>query len=562
MTLAGTAFLAAGAWADLDITFPATVMTDTALIKEATGVSQYQSTGSKVVVSLPGDGSLKFNWNIAPAATDGPYAATGGVLVPITSSWDLKNLNAADSIYFDVKADAKTNINFIIGSRSYPAAMLTANAALQLMSLYSDPGVAVGTTWTRVGLAAADFVVSFFCADDPACAAASTDVDWASGTKQVEAFNIQPILSWTSATKIAKNATGTIYLRNFTIKKVSKFADVAGVGCTGTSYVLDAFPAGSKGQSNQGGYWFAFTDTSSTKVNDTATGMSTLTLPTGMKAWKPVPGTGAMLTATLEKNVAASTFPFHKYAGWASMGVGLPVAADSDGVAHGITLASLTSISFDFFTGANVGTGSTFDATLVPAINFKIGKAGVADDVQYSIPVPATQGAGSNICVDLTDVKQPSWYKNGVDLTPEGLTQLVWEMKIDDQKTTTIHTSGPNTMMIQNVTLWGVAAEDVCAASGMSVTDGKCTVGILNRAGFKGGLKASYNNALTLSYKVSGPSASVSVVRLDGTTVASFKTASVAKNLSLPVSLSNGTYMVVVRGDKAGAMVSRIAVSK
>ena len=350
-----------------------------------------------------------------------------------------------------------------------------------------------------------------------------------------------------------------------------------GVGCSGTGFRLDHFSVKPTNANAVWGYWYAYTDTSAARPKDSATGASTIQglVPPDPRGFVSTiwPGKGGMaaLRATLQKHAP----DYHAQAGWA--GIGTNWYYDELGENLPVFFPGLKAFSFDFFLGKNIADSLQWDSLHVPYITFKVALDCIGDAQQFQVKIPASLGNGTNICVDLDSLTQPSWFvdQTGGDAwIPENLTHLAWEMKIDDTSDSTIHTSGPNTMAIQNVWMWGLDSamaawavmESTSPPYHVSVSDQpsgqvkfqarassnySCPdIAKKGRAQRSGGLIADYHNAVVLSYSLPGASAVVEIVRLDGSKVANLKAPAVARNLSLPVSLARGIYRVIVRGEK------------
>jgi hypothetical protein len=574
--------LAAAAFADLPITIP-TVAADVsttygvtldstsanaAQIKKLCGATFYKGVASSASLTETTLGELALKYALVYSAQDGngKYGTSIGFLVPITAAWDIKDLSKATSIDYEIKAaSAGVTAHLLIGAKDgvYPATMAAENA-----SLASGPTDPLTTSYTKVSVAAATLTTPTWMTSVEGAAVGwiADGVTYTIGTAPyVKNLNIQPILdpAWNAGTSFKSTAAAlvcinnTLTIRNIVIKGVDLYPPILST-CAGTSVLLDDFtsPVGRKAADPNllGGYWYAFTDTSSVvKANDTAVGSSTITLPAGAKKWLPTLNTAAVVTATLEKNVGTV---FHKYAGWADIGTDLPGgnpdgSLDLQGLASG---NALTGISFDLYAGASLAsvvTGAAFDTTTILKVIFKVGRSSVADEGQFQANIPihqATTGT-QGLCVLTTDLSQPGWYTKPVAWSAEDLTKLSWEIKIEDQASSAIHTSTPSTFAVTNVKLYGVAATD------FDVT------GIKGIRSSNKALKVTYGSGLVLSYAVAGTSAQVDVIRLDGTRVASFKEAASAKNLSLPVSLTHGNYLVTVRGSNS-RLVSSLAVAR
>ena len=571
--------LATGARADLPITFPAkeitSAMTDTGdgSVKGLTGVTGYHNPedASTYTTYLTTDSAVGIKYAIKMASGGAAYSATAGILVPVTSDWQIKDLSKATAITFWAKSSAANTIHLIIGSDAYDAVTAAANAGL------TSSDTKITTSWKQYTIDITDLTMSSWYSD---CAGDCLTTGWdktnaISIGSAVKHFNFQPVLDggWNSdGSQLTTKSTGDFYIKDINIVGASKYVDVLGTNCASAtkSFRIDQFDNAKKSTlSKEGNYWYVFSDTSSdeAKLNDTATGMSQIALPTGAKKWAPdATANVAWLTASLDKNVPTSTFKYHAYAGWATIGVGL---GRGDGFKPlDLSSTGFNAFGFELYVGSDAaGTaavGSAFDSVKVPVINFKVGKKSVGDAETYAVPVPVSQH-NSTICVDFSYLQQPSWYvKNNLGgtpnaFTPDDMTKLGWEMKIEDQKT--VDVSGPNTFGIKAITLYGVDSAEVAALECDPTTDVCEPDAIAPRAGFAS-FHASYNNGLVLTYSVKGASAKVDVVRMDGSRVASFQAAPVANGMSYPVKLQSGSYMVIVRGESGNRMVTPLAVTR
>jgi len=595
--------LAAGAFADLPIAIPAvtpavsttygvtldSTSASAKQIKSLSGATFYKGVASSAGLTETTAGELSLQYSLVYSAKDGSgaYGTSVGFLIPIDAAWDIKDLSKATSISYQIKAaTAGVTTHLIIGSDSYPTdvaaenASLVSPASLALTTAYQTVSVVPGTdlampTWMQ----SADGASVGWIADG-----VTTTISIA---KKVKDLNIQPILdaAWNSTGTGFKAGTtavtaNTLTITNIMIKGVSLYADVVGASCTGATYVtLDDFAAtataGPKvGVARKaadpnyfGGYWYAFTDTDNTVADnntapgDSALGRSKVVLPTGTLKWNPTVGAGAFLTAQLEKNDSISTFMYHPYAGWADIGTNLNGSTGPGDTSYDLqNLASgnaLTGIAFTIYGGAQAAAvipGATFDTTNVQRVIFKVGRGSVNDAEPFQISIPLDQVLtpnGATICVDVTALAQPSWFTPAAVWQENDLTKLSWEIKIENQNNPAIHaTSVPSTFGVANIQLYGVAASDLSAVSAIKGVHSALA-----------GLKVTYGSGLVLSYSVAGTSAQVDVVRLDGSKVASFKEGATAQNLSLPVSLSHGSYLVSVRGANS-RLVSELAVAR
>jgi hypothetical protein len=606
--------MATGAFADLPIDIPAVTASTVApttgtvdststgalAIKAASGATYYSSGfNNTVILSETANNELSMQYVIKPArsvknggSADSAYKPAVGILLPITQAWDIKDLHKATALTFQAKSlTAKLPLEVHISSKVYSADVATVSGQLvatvdSLKTTYTAytvklPSALSFPTWVDGNCAA--------LTGADACADLGLNVwknhlvsgDTNNIAEHVEALGFTTNLdgSWTgSGYSLPTNAASanTLYIKDVVVVGVSKYEDVAGKNCSGSysSITLDDFattnPTTGKTRKKTepnylGGYWYVFTDssTNATKLaSDSATGASAVVLADGVTKWYPTVGTGAVLTANLEKDITGNAFLYRRYAGWADIGTNLAplpyqlLDNPDDTVADFADLVSgntLQAIQFDLYAGA--AAGASIDTALIKRIVFKVAKASVGDSVPYQINIPVSQAIGTNnagglgICVDVTALAQPSWYtsKNGVTaFTANDLTKLNWEIIIEDQKDATIHTSLNNTIAISNVKLFGIDATD-----GIKST----------KSSSSSALKATYGSSLVLTYSVPGTTANIDVVRLDGSKVASFQAAAKATNLSLPVSLSHGNYLVTVRGNSS-RLVSALSVAR
>jgi len=326
-----------------------------------------------------------------------------------------------------------------------------------------------------------------------------------------------------------------------------------GTNCTGDSFsvVEDFNPQGNGkagiGNNYLGGYWFAYSDTSTdpSKTNpvlkmDSAVGISSVA-PLDPNDPQSVWGINdqadvilAEMVATLNKGDAAK----HPYAGWAELGTSL---APKEKAAAGRNLSALKAIRFGILAGGSDPFNTKFDKAKLKGVTVKLAKASVGDSAAFSARIPfdqinamANNGEFVNVCLDLSSFKQPAWYtqKYGTSrLTSDSLTQISWNLAIQDNKDVAAATS---IIQVKDLRFYGSAA--------MGVKGG---IGRQGKA-----IRASYRNGLTLGFAVMGTQAKIEIVRMDGSVVATFSAPAQAKALNLPLQLSKGTYMVVVRGDR------------
>ena len=519
-------------------------------IKSLTGATYTTGKSSSASLTETAQGELLLKWSLVYDPADGPYGTSVSLLLPLTPAWDIKDLSMSPEIDYDVKAASAFPANSVqmeIGSNLYGDSAKAENAALAqprwtpLTASYQTVKVLTSTLAMNSWYTGSDAAITGWY--DP------TVYTYNMG-KTVKNLNFQPQIGWTSATDIKSGATGTFYIRNVKVIGVGipPFFP-QGSGCIGKGLIVEDFAATKPNlaQNYLGGSWYAYSDTSSdpAKLNDSAIGSSKITLPAGDSTWLPSATHGALMTATLEKDVPSSTFLYHRYAGWAGLGTTLPGGnGGSLDLQPGPQGGALTAISFDLYAGPALGAGYTIDTDKIRRIIFRVSKASVNDAEGYSVDIPvdmATNLTANNFCVDATSLQQPGWYvTNNLGGTPvafsaNDLTKLSWQIQIEDQTDPTKHTSANNTIAVGNVKFYGVCLP----CSGIEGSQTRTTA-----------LRASYTGALQLSYAVDGTAGQIEVRSLDGARIASFREAASAQNLSLPVALSRGTYLVSVQGSR------------
>jgi hypothetical protein len=517
-------------------------------IKALTGATYTVGKSSSASLTETAQGELVLNWSLAYDPADGPYGTSVSLLLPLTPAWDIKDLSASPEIDYDVKAASAfpaINEQMEIGSNLYGDSARINNAALA-----QPKWTTLADTYQTVRVTTSSLSMnSWYSGPD----AATTD--WNSQTyqigKAVKNLIFQPQVNWTSATVMKSGTTGTLYIRNVIVHSFEEGNPYpGGVGCTGTGFTVEDFLQikSNLAQNYLGGSWYAYADTSSdpAKLNDSSVGSSTILLPAGDSTWVPSATYGALMTATLEKDVSSSTFLYHRYAGWAGLGTTLTGGnGGSLDLQPGPQGGALTAISFDLYAGPALGGTYTIDTTNIRRIIFKVSKSSVNDAEDYSVNIPVSQATSTtynNFCVDATMLQQPGWYVadslkgTPVPFSANDLTKLSWQIQIEDQVDPTKHNSANNTIAVNNVKFFGVCVY----CSGIEGSQTRTAA-----------LRATYAGALQLSYAVDGTLAQIEVHRLDGARIASFREAASSQNLSLPVALSHGTYLVSVQGSRA-----------
>ncbi|MEN9354691.1 MAG: hypothetical protein RL318_2016 [Fibrobacterota bacterium] len=538
LSAAALAVLATGVRADYSFVFP-TSAADSAAVNAAIPCKSYDEKKGTTTALSASAGAIKLSatWGAVPA-----WGAAAGILLPINKMWTPVDFSGVTSVTFSYKTgDAKTAIEFAPNSPLYLGAA-TDNGVMMLAPYAGSVAFKKVTVGLPDGIAFADWMIT----QEPA----QTETTWDDVKTEIKLLQFSP--------KPVYNATGSAItgaaVATLEIKDVSIQGDIKittgnidwlkanGTGCAGNlKSVLSNFNGDFTGVPNkntQGGYWFAFTDTTSGTPGP-ANGASTLFEDDNtIQGMQFIPGDEANrgvagITATLSKGDAT----LHPYAGWADIGTGFKDKTTGDDTY--LDLTGLKGISF------SISMADGFDEANLTGVIVKLGNKSVGDSVQYSAGVPYTMN-NQTICIDTKDFTQPTWYtsKNGgaKPLPLKDLGKIMWELKINSDKTASAATSS---FYIGDVTFWGAS------------------VGISNqKVGGKSALVANYSKGLTLSYALEGASAAkIDIVRMDGSKVASFDGAAKASNQSFNVSLARGTYLAVVKGGKTN-LVAPFAVAK
>ena len=528
LILTAGALLASAVHADWVLgTYP-TVTADSAEVKSLYGPSTYANSKSSVDLTVPKAGVLQLKGTFRDEAS-GTYSANLGIIHPLTPSWEVRSLVGIKQIQFDLMLSQKPTegVGVTISSKGYgdDGTGKDGNDAGEtygvLLAGTSLPAVG---TWETIKLDITDFTLPDWWKKAPETYPSRDSI-----LKVVEAIQISPKTKY-SGDGVKPSTVGevTMSIRNLTLVGVSPIALVNpdGIGCeaAGESMLLDDFADGDNANA-LGGYWYAFTDTSSAaaKVNDSARGSSTAS----MSFTDAVTGAGqsyALFGAGLHKKVGGA-FDWRPYAGWASIGTGFEGDGDLEG-------SALSGIEF------------TLRLMKLPAhldgINFKVTIPGVKDAHTHyvTIPVrqidPASTELTTSVCVRPEDLSQPSWIPTA-EKTPfssELITKLAWEAKIADQKDKTIFDDSTE-VMLTGIRLHGAKEFTVKGGTHVGARTSKAAFG------------AAYANGI-LSVQALPGMKTVSVVAPSGKVMASFD----AKLSSKAVKLDRGTYFVVARGEK------------
>jgi hypothetical protein len=261
----------------------------------------------------------------------------------------------------------------------------------------------------------------------------------------------------------------------------------------------------------------------------------------------------ASITATLDKGDSVA----HPEAGWARLAT---VFLDKvTGEPTCLDMSMLKGISF----GLSMPEG--FDeGTLVGTIA-RVGIGALPDSAAYSVGIPRSRFNHGTICLDPKQFSPSGLFDN--------VSGLAWELKIQ----TSAKTAKPSTMQISEVKLWADMALDelhypctyVCTPyrqmkRSLSHPCSGSGLGVAKTGGVQGASLqvASKGRAVVLNYALDGASpVAIEVLRLDGRKVASFDGAASARNLTLPMNLSRGTWLAVVRSGTS-KLVAPFAVAQ
>lgn len=531
LTIATGALLASGAHADWVLgTYP-TITTDSAVVKDVYGPSTFTNPASKVNLTVPVAGELTFTTTFASDGTAG-YSANTGVIHPLTPSWDVKSIKGVTAISFDLKLSAKPTegVGVSISSQGYGKYNNEGKTHGRLLAPAVLPAAGV---WKTFVLPIEDFTPPSWWtpeADFPELDSILTVVEAIQFSPKT-LYSASGTQAGTACTKcVTPTTTGPVVmtLRNITLVGVvsTSLVNPTNIGCSGPSTLLEDFVDGDA-QNLLGGYWYSYSDTSSSpaKVLDSARGSST----SSFTVFGEADGAYAQFGAGLNKNIAGSTFAWRPYAGWAAVGTGFE--GDGD-----VLAPMLTGIEF---TMKLVKSGVN-----VEGINFKVTTPGVEDAKTHFALIPnrqidpASAEVSTTVCVRPEDLKQPSWVKPAAAFSPDKISKLAWEAKIADQKTPSISKDSVN-VLISSVKFYPAVE-----------------VGV-NRRVAKSAFSAIYANGMISVKGLSGYN-TLSIMTPAGKTLSSFD----AKLGSKQVKLDRGTYFLVARGDAGKTLSRKIVVLK
>ena len=537
-----TLALAPLARADYTFVFP-TSAADSAAVNAAIPCKSFDEKKGTTTSLSASAGAIKLT---ATWGEVDEWGAAAGILLPLNKLWTPVDFSNVTSVTFSYKTgDSKTAIEFAPNSTKYIGAA-TDNGVMMLAEY------AGATTFKKVTVAFPDGIsfLDWMGKKFPA----EIDQTWDDVKTAIKTLQFSPKPVYDAAgSKITGASTATLEIKDVSIQGEVKLGDnwitALGTRCSGSQFAkLDNFSgdvAGLPNQNRQGGYWFAFTDTTSGTAG-LANGVSSLledenTLQgiTYLPGDEANPGV-AGITAMLDKGDAKA----HPYAGWASLGTGFKDK----------TTGEDAYLDFVWYAGISfyISMAEGFDEANLTGVTVKVGNKSVGDSVAYSAGVPYAQFNNQQICLDFCQFKQPVWYssKEGVKPMPLGdIGEINWEIKINSD---TVVKAGTSTFYIGNVTFWKGYSGTCPTVTGISP----------RKMASQPTLVANYASGLVLSYALDGAaSATIEVVRMDGAKEASFDGAAKASRATFPMNLARGTYLAVVRNG-ANRLVAPFAVMR
>jgi len=527
-----------------------------------------------------------------PKTGKGTYFAKTGLVLPLDNIWSSSNdMRQSTRLLFKARtgSSSEDGVNLMVGVESpafpFRSAGYTrrkAVVATREWAWYSIAWRDFGyTSWMKTDAAAATKNVVLFgdFPDDTAVQRRATlnsravagkllSIDSASSPdyeddsinalKSVQAlrFEIDPIYANGGAeldsAYAAASQDATLDIDSITFVGINggeEYLYSGGLHCTGTPLVLEDFNLsdpvkveGGAARNYAGGFWYAVsdTDTKAMAPRDSAVGRSWIAPlnPGDPKSAWGIDPTVERPMAEMEVVLDKGNAKAHPYAGWAELGATVGRTAK---MPKGVDLADVRAFEFQILAGGSDPFRIRFDKSRLAGVEFKVGVEGLPDGESYAMKIPyGAVGSGANAgdlvsyCVDRPWLQRP----NGLKANPENLassnpiTRIAWKLAIVDPKEIKADTS---LLQIRGVRMYG----DCLLAGGCESA--------ITRTGASRQILATYRDGLQLSYSLPG-AAQIEVLRLDGSLVASHAGAATVQNLSIPVKLTRGTYLVVVRG--------------
>lgn len=502
---------------------------DSATVNKLYGIQSYGNPSSVTTVSVPADTAhyLRLTAQFASEGTEG-YSANLGILHPLNKSWSAVDISATDTIEFEYRYDAKPAKGFeiLLASKKYPK--YCSDSGYMYLFAPKTTTIAPANTWRTLKIPVSAFAPPSWWLARIGGAAPAGYPTLSDILGNLEAIQFAPKVSYADAgTQLGAPCTYCV-----TPNQKSIVMDIRNVKLVGYEEVLPnpkrygcqdkpvaiVDSAIDDNANELGGYWFAYSDTSTSaaKAGDSARGSSNV---------KMVLAEGtAILTAGLHKKTGDATFDWRPYAGWAAIGMNF-----EDSISP--AFAGMTGISF---TLKNVGIGPN-----VKGINFKVAIPGISEATTHYAYLPVAKINDGPICVRPSDLKQPSWVKGAVPFKSDSVLQLAWEAKITDQD---------NPLIANDTVLFTVANIAIHHDTGI--------VGVGKRP-VRTNFAPSYANGV-LSFQPKPGFDNITVVSPSGRTVARLQPGV----RSVAIKLERGTWLVVARNAKGEALANKFAVMR
>lgn len=502
---------------------------DSATVNKVYGIQSYGNPESITSVSVPDDTAhfLRLTAQFASSGTEG-YSANLGILHPLNKSWSAVNISATDTIQLEYRYNKKPGggIEILLASKLYP--QFCSDSGFMYLFAPKTTTIAPANTWRTLKIPVSSFAPPKWWLDrrggqPPAGYPSLEDV-----LRNLEAIQFAPKTTYSGAGTqlgvpcnycVGPNLTDIQFdIRNVTL---IGYEDVLPnpnrIGCLEKPVaVIDS--AIDDNVNELGGYWFAYSDTSTSaaKAADSARGTSSATM-----FLSPAQAT---LFAGLHKKTGDATFDWRPYAGWAAIGMNFEDSVSTQ-------FAGMTGISFDL---KNLLIGPN-----VKGINFKVAIPGIHEAKTHYVYLPAGKLNDGPVCIRPSDLKQPSWVTGAVPFKSDSILQLAWEAKITDQGDVTI-ANDTAILILSNI----VIHHD----TGIVKTSERTV---------RRPLGARYANGI-LSVRPQAGYENISVVSPAGRTVARI----LPGTRSVAVKLERGTWFVVARNAKGEILTNKFAVMR
>lgn len=533
----GLAFLglAAAAQADWVLNTYNKTALDTPSTNKEYGIQSFSNPSSITSVSVPETGYARLS--VAKYASEGTegYTANLGLLHPLRKDWSAVDISSTDSIRFEFRYDRRPTGGFEMGlsSKLYPKAF--SDSGYVHMYKLRTAQLPPVDTWRTISVPVSSLLPpDWYCVPGSLAKPCPDSLPSREAVlRKVEAIQFAPKTNYTQPGTqrgapctfcVTPNTTQPVNvdIRNVTLVGYEETVpNPAGIGCQDApSQVVDDLTDGDNAN-ELGGYWFAFSDTSTSpaKDGDSARGTSSAAMELGVGA--------ATLTAGLHKKTGG-VFDWRPYAGWAAIGTNFENG-------EGISLPGLSGISFNV-KALKLGPN-------VKGVNFKVTMPGISEATTHFAFLPAANidptspAYLAKICVRPEDLQQPSWFAGAVPFKSDSIIQIAWEVKIGDQSDELIH-SDTAIISVSNIALY---------KDSVRVGIGARRLGSSFSVAYRGGL---LNVQPVAGYE------QISVVSPSGRVAARFTGKVQGKRLDL----ERGTWYVVARSAKGESLVRTIAV--